>query len=154
MKKTLHYIFFVVLIYLISCDSEDGITPPIVIPERATVTVFYTIVENNTERIFPDINSFVYVYYDINEDLYTYNMDKQSIALNGIIVNYDGSEILPTNTYQTNDNGTVNFPLKETNNTITIVTFSSFYKRSSISRFSSNIDYTITYNSPPITLSK
>lgn len=143
------YVYITLAIMLIACDSNENTEPPAPV-EKATVNIYYTVSERGEDK-FPDTKSLVHVYYNIDERLYSHNMNKHSVALNGIIINYDGFEILPDATYEVDSDGSSTFELKKRDKTITIVTSSYYYKRSSIARFPSQsiIDYTITYQKMP-----
>lgn len=150
MKKRFLLLFIVILSsFFIACDSEDKETT-ILPPDEAIVWVFFED-DKSGENYFPDINSLVYVYYNIDEKLYSYNMEKQSV-FKKILVNYDEKVIPPNDTYKINEEGFVKFNIKDTNNSITIITVSNFHDRASISRFSSPIDYTIIYRKLPKSL--
>lgn len=118
MKKSFLLPFIVILSsFFIACDSENKETT--IPPDEAIVWVFFEDGKSG-ENHFPDVNSLVYVYYNIDEKLYSYNMEKQSV-FKKILVDYDGKVIPPNDTYKINEEGFVKFNIKETNNSITIV---------------------------------
>lgn len=125
-------------------DEQKEIEPK----EEAIVQIYYKL--DQTDKKYIDVNSTVYVYYNISEELYSDVAVRDIVAIDGIFVDLDGNKIYPDESYKTDHDGIVKFIPKESDNILTIVTISNFYNKVSVSRFLPKyVDFTMIYGPYP-----